>query len=668
MDKLAWVALPLLLALLALAVAWWRRRPPSRLALNVVSSLLLLVYLGVTAGLGIFWVANQHLPVFDWHYLFGYATVLLLLVHLGFNGPLVLRFLAQRRTKKAAAAGAPGPATTRRLPVLGLLGAGALAAGAYGLGLRHGRTELRVDTAAGEGTGTAEGAAAALAVVEAFHEFSAHSRQGLFRRAPGAEWGGSPPPFKAYPGLAPLALPPPLAQAPSPAGDPAPLDLPRLATLLFAAAGVNLRRGGIHFRAAPSSGALFATELYLRVQRVAGLAPGLYHYHGSEHRLVRLPGAAVADTTPMVADAELVATAVFRRSGHKYRDRAYRYILADLGHGLENLRAAAEVLGVAAWPYAHFDEAAESARYVLDEAEEGVLGVAAWPFTHFDEAAEAALYGLDEAEEGVLARWALGQGSAEAVAATAQQAWVPAPLSVSGTLGVTEAIHRATSLRAAGAFAARPVVEVSTAEAAASGAAEAGPRRHRLPPPARSPMPLLERITRRRSERRYTAETLTQPQLSALLDALLRRPGPVYSSAVRVHLLTAAVEGLPAAAWRYHPADHALQWQQDQAELRDRARSAALAQDVVGDAAAVVVLALDQAGWRADPAGAARGYRHAFLEAGLVGERLYLEATALGLGCCGVGAFYDDEAAALLGLDPAQEWVVHFATVGRLAG
>jgi hypothetical protein len=33
----------------------------------------------------------------------------------------------------------------------------------------------------------------------------------------------------------------------------------------------------------------------------------------------------------------LVATAIFQRSGHKYRDRTYRYVLADLGHALENL-------------------------------------------------------------------------------------------------------------------------------------------------------------------------------------------------------------------------------------------------------------------------------------------------------------------------------------------
>jgi SagB-type dehydrogenase family enzyme len=47
----------------------------------------------------------------------------------------------------------------------------------------------------------------------------------------------------------------------------------------------------------------------------------------------------------------------------------------------------------------------------------------------------------------------------------------------------------------------------------------------------------------------------------------------------------------------------------------------------------------------------ARGYRYAMLTAGRLGERLYMAATALGLGCCGIGALYDWEAAELLGLN-----------------
>jgi nitroreductase len=46
-----------------------------------------------------------------------------------------------------------------------------------------------------------------------------------------------------------------------------------------------------------------------------------------------------------------------------------------------------------------------------------------------------------------------------------------------------------------------------------------------------------------------------------------------------------------------------------------------------------------------------RGYRYAMMTAGRIGQRLYLAATSIGIGCCGIGAFYDNEAMKLLGLN-----------------
>ena len=46
-----------------------------------------------------------------------------------------------------------------------------------------------------------------------------------------------------------------------------------------------------------------------------------------------------------------------------------------------------------------------------------------------------------------------------------------------------------------------------------------------------------------------------------------------------------------------------------------------------------------------------RGYRYAMLTAGRLGQTIYLGATALDLGCCGIGALYDGEARELLGLN-----------------
>ena len=95
-----------------LALQLVRGRAPSRTAVNIVSSVLLLLYVATTASLGIFWVANQQLPVFDWHYLFGYATVLLVSLHLAFNFPRVWRFFFARRPDRGRSlrrhAGRPG--------------------------------------------------------------------------------------------------------------------------------------------------------------------------------------------------------------------------------------------------------------------------------------------------------------------------------------------------------------------------------------------------------------------------------------------------------------------------------------------------------------------------------------------------------------------------------
>jgi len=625
MNKLAWVLAPLLLAALVVAVLAWRGRLPGRAMLNAWSSLLLLVYLGTTAGLGIFWVANQHLPVFDWHYVFGYATLLLLVLHLAFNFRALWAHLRRRPAAPLAGAG--------RRPVAGALalaGLGLGIGGAYWLGLRHGRTELRI------GANASPGGDMGMALIEAFHEHSSHSRAGVLRRAPATDWGGAPAPFKVSRNRPLVALPPAWRRVP---GQAPAFHAQALSTLLWHAAGVTAERGGLQLRAAPSSGALFATELYVMSRRIGGLPAGLWHHDvpGGGLRTVAmgLPPA-VASALPDGAAGAIVATAVFRRSGHKYGDRTYRYVLADLGHLLENLRAAAAALGVPLVLARGFDESRLAQALGIDEREEGVLALA-W---------------LYEPGIGSL-------GRIDAVPARMRAVTPPA----AETLAITEAVHLATSLRAAGegenpppATAASPIVH---GPLMAPGVA--------LPRPVRAAYDPLPVIAARRSVRRYRATPLRLETLSELLDAMAR-PAALLSGAVRLHVVAHAVQGLAAGAWRYDAAMHALRASASGVPAeRRRTRAAALDQDAAGDAAAVIVMAIDRSAFAADAMGAARGYRHAFLEAGMLGERLYLQAAALGLGVCAVGAFYDDEAAALIGVDPQREWVVHFATLGWVA-
>jgi SagB-type dehydrogenase family enzyme len=636
MSKLAWVLLPLLLIVAGLAVAAWRQRAPRHLGLNVLFSMLLLAYLLSTAGLGIFWVANQHLPVFDWHYLFGYVTLLLVVVHLAFNFRVVWRYFIQPRAPMASDA---APNTGRRstagwLTAIGVAGAAGLG---YGLGLRHGRTELTVASGGG-----AE-AATNLAVVERFHAFSTHTRGGVLRRAAGGSWGDAPPPFKLMAVSAErLALPDPALSVSEPAW-----SIATLGALLWHVSGVSARRGPIAFRTSPSSGALFSTELYVVVLDVKGLAAGVWHYESEHNGLARLrPDLPMLDAWlgPAVAAnaaACIVATAVFGRSGHKYRDRTYRYVLADLGHALENLRVAAEALGGSARLLPQFDEARIDADLQLASQDESTLAVA------------------------LLAANVM-KGSMKV---DVSGSWQATPVAADDTtpLALTSAVHRATSLRhAAGAAGAvpRPALPAAVAASAAPEPADA----LQLPPATGRPSGVLQLIASRRSIRRFAATPLSLQALSEVLHAMTRWQTPLLSQAVRIDVVTPAVQGLAPRAWRYDSTTHRLQRRRPaavaQQALRTQSRRAALDQDVIGDAAAVFVWSIDRAAWATDPSGAARGYRHAFLETGLQGERLYLAAGALGLGVCAVGAFYDEEVSTLVGLDAEREWVVHFAALG----
>jgi SagB-type dehydrogenase family enzyme len=591
LPKFAWVMAPLALYGLACVFLALRGRAPSRMALNIHISLLLLTYLLATAGLGIFWVANQQLPVFDWHYLFGYATLLLVSLHLVFNLPIVARWLGARKTSAGGAS----------LVAKGAALALALAA-AFTIGTRQAGSEMPAGAAQDD-------------PIARYHAFSSESRASVFRRAPGVAWGNAPPAFKAYPdaphitlekggpGAMTLAH---LLAAPAPQTR---FTLAALGRVLHLSSGITLRRGGHALRAAPSSGALFPSELYVAARRVDGLAPGLYHYDPQLHRLDALGPLPASIGAPQAdaADAVVLLSSVFRRTGYKYHNRAYRYALADAGHLLENTRLALHGAG---------------------------MDAALLP--RFDDGMAARALGIDGVEEGVLALMAVRRPAGTAAGQAAPQfiALAPRPGSALGATGV---VHQATSLRAL------PQAYASELD---------------LPPPSPAARELFGTIVQRRSERRFADAPIALAQLSGLLADLRQRPQ--LFDGIDVSVVVNRVAGLAPGVYRYLPR-HALGLVRagDQAGA---AQSAAFSQDVIGDAAAVLILSSRR---ERVLAGGAREYRHALLETGLIGERWLLGAVARGLAACPVGAFYDDEAAALIGADDGgQHWAFHFAALG----
>jgi SagB-type dehydrogenase family enzyme len=99
-------------------------------------------------------------------------------------------------------------------------------------------------------------------------------------------------------------------------------------------------------------------------------------------------------------------------------------------------------------------------------------------------------------------------------------------------------------------------------------------------------------------------------------------------------------------------------------DLRGEIVRHGLAQGFLGEASLVVVFSaiFQRLRWKYQE----RTYRYALLEAGHLGQNLYLAATSMGLGACAVGAFFDDDLNDMLGVDGQQEAAIYMLAVGRV--
>jgi SagB-type dehydrogenase family enzyme len=188
---------------------------------------------------------------------------------------------------------------------------------------------------------------------------------------------------------------------------------------------------------------------------------------------------------------------------------------------------------------------------------------------------------------------------------------------------------------------------------------------------------VFDAMTARRSLRAYADPPLTLEELARLLWAgagvTAEQAGFAFRTApsagglypIETYVVAHRVDGLGAGVYHYAVLEHALE-QLDSGDRRAAAARAALGQPIAATAAAVFVwtAVLERSRWKYGE----RAFRYIFLDAAHIAQNVALAAVALGLGSCQVAAFFDDEAAALLGVDPRGEPVVYMTTVGAPAG
>jgi SagB-type dehydrogenase family enzyme len=183
---------------------------------------------------------------------------------------------------------------------------------------------------------------------------------------------------------------------------------------------------------------------------------------------------------------------------------------------------------------------------------------------------------------------------------------------------------------------------------------------------------LEEAIETRRSIRDYGDELLSLEELSRLLHAAqgITAPRRGFRAApsagalypIETYAVVHDVAGLEPGLYHYTVLDHGLERLQAR-NLRGAITVAGIGQEMLGQAQVCFVLSaiFQRLRWKYHE----RTYRYALMEAGHIGQNLYLAATSMGLGACAVGAFLDDELNDLIGLDGQGEAALYMISVGQ---
>ena len=183
-------------------------------------------------------------------------------------------------------------------------------------------------------------------------------------------------------------------------------------------------------------------------------------------------------------------------------------------------------------------------------------------------------------------------------------------------------------------------------------------------------MSVEEALYNRRSRRNFQDTPLTIEQLSQLLWAaygisdgnrLRTAPSAGALYPLEIYVAVGNVIGIEPGLYRYIPQAHKIVRTLDR-DIRADLSVAALNQTMVRDAPIVIIYTavFDRVASRYGERGL---QRYVFMEIGHSAQNVYLQATALGLGTCAIGAFVDERVSEILEL-PADEAPLYIMPIG----
>jgi SagB-type dehydrogenase family enzyme len=469
------------------------------------------------------------------------------------------------------------------------------------------------------------------------------------------DWPAQPDVFKKYPNADPQPLPSVTAWPDDRASEifestsePEPtteINIGLTATVLNLshALTAKAKHGGMDFyyRSSASAGALYPFELYVGASNVRGLPNGIYHHSVASQALTQFRSGDITDyltqglnigekPSPILS---FFLTAIFFRSSWKYRERAYRYVLLDTGHLTENLCAGLAMLRVPFRLHYDFDDQIINDLLCLDTSREVCLAAAiGWGKPANDMCSRLPGSTLENPES----------------ASRVSHREVDYPL--------IHRIHEASSRVVRSDPSVGDMFEGLGLEVSSG---------IEIPIPKKWPEAdgYVDAVFKRRSMRNFVHKELPSDCFRALVHMVCSSASSYdrpLDQTLAVGLVAGNIEGIEPGFYLLDrkrrsllPAAHGF--------MMDKMASVCLNQEWLGNCAIHFLFLINLE--FAERLCGARAYRYAMLSAGRLGQRIYVGATAMRLGCCGIGAFYDDEAACLLGL-PDQSRLLYLVAVG----
>jgi SagB-type dehydrogenase family enzyme len=186
---------------------------------------------------------------------------------------------------------------------------------------------------------------------------------------------------------------------------------------------------------------------------------------------------------------------------------------------------------------------------------------------------------------------------------------------------------------------------------------------------------LWEAIAQRRSVREFSEQSITFSELSQLIWAtqgITTKSGGFEFRAspsagalypIETYLGVNRVEEIPSGIYHYNVKEAQLILLKE-GHFGPELCQAGLGQEMLEEAACVFVWTaiVGRSKWKYRE----RAYRYIYMDVGHIGQTLYLAATALDIGCCAVGAFFDEEVDRVIGVDGKNEISVYVGAVGRV--